>query len=45
MINCMNPLAIGWGTAEVRSKPLTQDIAIQVAVEVVKLQIRRLFNG
>ena len=40
MINCMvNPLAglTGWGTAEVRSKPLTQDIAIQVAAEVVKV--------
>ena len=40
MINCMvNPLAglTGWGTAEVRSNPLTQDIAIQVAAEVVKV--------
>ena len=38
MINCMvNPLAglTGWGTADVRSKTITQDIAIKVAAEVV----------
>ena len=38
MVNCMaNPLAglTGWGTSKVRTEPLTQNIAIQIASEVV----------
>jgi len=40
MVNCMdNTLSglTGWGTAEVRSEPLTQDVAIQIAAEVIKV--------
>ena len=40
MVNCMaNPLAglTGWGTSKVRSETITQNIAIQIASEVVKV--------
>ncbi|MBC79054.1 MAG: hypothetical protein CL745_05595 [Chloroflexi bacterium] len=40
MVNCMaNPLAglTGWGTSKVRSESITQNIAIQIASEVVKV--------
>ena len=40
MVNCMaNPLAglTGWGTSKVRTEPLTQNIAIQIASEVVQV--------
>jgi len=40
MINCMaNPLAglTGWGTSKVRTETITQNIAIQIAAEVVKV--------
>ncbi len=40
MVNCMaNPLAglTGWGTSKVRTEPITQNVAIQIASEVVKV--------
>jgi len=40
MVNCMaNPLAglTGWGTSKVRTETITQNIAIQIASEVVKV--------
>jgi 2-dehydropantoate 2-reductase len=40
MVNCMaNPLAglTGWGTSKVRTESITQNIAIQIASEVVKV--------
>ncbi|MEC7837593.1 MAG: ketopantoate reductase family protein [Chloroflexota bacterium] len=38
MVNCMdNTLSglTGWGTSEVRSEPITQDVAIKIAAEVI----------
>jgi 2-dehydropantoate 2-reductase len=40
MVNCMdNTLSglTGWGTSEVRSEPITQDVAIKIAAEVINV--------
>jgi|TARA_B110000240_G_C13422116_1_gene419963 2-dehydropantoate 2-reductase len=40
MVNCMdNTLSglTGWGTSEVRTKPITQDVAIEIAAEVINV--------
>jgi len=47
MVNCMaNPLAglTGWGTSKVRTETITQNIAIQIASEVVQVAKSEGYN-